>query len=129
MLLAICSGKRATIFTSPFAAVPALCCQSWDDSSVRTGFLGCPDGKTGVCVFPSLAVSSANVSTVALTLSDLLAVGAGVHDHTGSDIWPATFLTLGQVLADVGSVTGSRLLETALKRCGLPECIKQHQHS
>lgn len=83
-----------------------------------------------MCVFPSLTVSSANVSTVALTLSDLLAAGAGVHDHTGSDIWPATFSTLGQVLADVGSVTGGpRLLETALKRCGLPECIKQHQHS
>lgn len=117
------------IFTSPFAAVPALGCQSPDDSSVRPGLLGCPDGKTGVCVFPSLTVSSANVLTVALTLSDLLAAGAGIHDHTGSDIWPATFSTLGQVLVDVGSVTGPRLLETALKRRCLPECVKQHQHS
>ena len=37
--------------------------------------------------------------------------------------------TLGQVLVDVGSVSEPRLLETALKRRCLPECVKQHQHS
>ena len=59
------------MFTPPFAAIPALCCQSPDDSSVRPGLLGCPDGEAGLCISLSLNVSSANVSTVALTLSDL----------------------------------------------------------